>query len=145
MARHHPVAAQFQTSAQQMVEFQIAVALNAGIGGGAAFIAMDEIADDLLVEVVGEIKNIVTHTQPGSDLSCVLHIVQTAAGAANLRADVGIVIQAHGGSRALVSGFFHQISRHGAVHAAAHGDQGLLGIHIALLGQFMIGVYQWAN
>ena len=41
VARHHAVAAQFQAPPQQVVEFQVPVALDAGVGGGAAFIAAD--------------------------------------------------------------------------------------------------------
>ena len=142
MTRHHAVTAQLQTPAQQMVEFQIAVALDAGVGGGAAFVAADEIADDLFVEIVGEIEYIVTHAQTGGHLAGVFHIVQGAAGAADLGTDIGVVKKTHGGAGAVVAGVQGEVSGHGTVHAAAHGDQGFLLVHNALLGKLMIGVYQ---
>ena len=119
MAGDYPIAAQLQSPAEQPVKFQIPVAVNAGIGGQAPFIAVGEFAHDLPVKILGKIKGVVPDAELRGYRTGVLHIFQGAAGAFFR----GVVVQAHGGADALVARLLHQKGSHRAVHAAAHADE----------------------
>ena len=129
MSGNDIIAAQLLCPAQKTVEFQVTVALDAGIGGQAGFIAADKVANDLIIEIRCEIENVKWHTQAARHAAGILHIVQGAAGAV-----LGLtVIKTHGGSHAVISRGLGQQSGGGAVHTTAHGDQCFPLFHSDLL------------
>ena len=123
MSGDHAVAAQLHGAAHQMLKFQIAVAVNAGIGGGAAFIAADEFGNHLFLKVVREIKHVKGHSQSPGDTSGIFHIIQTAAGGLLIQTQNVVAEQTHGHAGAFIALLLHQKGSHRAVHAAAHGNQ----------------------
>ena len=123
MAGYHGVAAQLPGPVEELAEFQIPVAVDAGIGGAALIIGVHEFVHDLPVEFLGEVEHIVPDAQPVGHTPGILHIVQGAAGFPTLGGSDLAVIQPHGGSDTFIACFLHQKSRHGAVHSAAHSNQ----------------------
>ena len=63
-----------------MVKFQMPVAVNAGVGGCAAFIAADEFGNDLFFKICLCVEYIKGKSQPVGNASCIFCIIQTAAG-----------------------------------------------------------------
>ena len=129
MPGHYIVALQLQSTAEKPVEFQIPVAVDAGIGSSAAFVAADKFLDDLPLKIVLEVEHVVGNPQTSGHAAGILHVVQTTAGVPLFQTDHIIVVQPHGRADALVACAKHQQRRHGAVHAAGHADQRLLAVH----------------
>ena len=113
------------------MEFQIAVAVDAGIGGLTGFVAAHKAPDDLIFKILLEIEYIVGHPQPLGHAPGILHIIQGAAGGFLPLSQNRIVKQPHGGADAAIAFLLHQIGGNGAVHAAAHADEHC----VCLLGQ----------
>ena len=116
-------AAQLPGSAQQASEFQEAVAVDAGAGGKAHFIASDKFFHDAAAEVILEIKGIVRNAHAPGHASGILHVIQGAAGAFLLLAQNVVAEQPHGGADAVKARLLGKEGRNGAVNAAAHTDQ----------------------
>ena len=131
------VAAQLPGTLQQLAEFQKTVAVDAGIGRSAGIVGVNEFIHNLPIEVVSEIKNIVGDFQPPRHRAGILHIVQGAAGFAAIGSSGLPGVQPHGGTDAVAALLFHQQGSHGAVHAAAHSNQGFHG-----MTSFLFRVYQ---
>ena len=129
MSGDYIIAAQNLGPAEKMVKFQIPIAVDAGIGSNAAFVAADKFRNDLFMEFCFCVENMKGHPQLPGDAPGIFHIVQRAAGACFFRVGNFIVVQPHGGSHAVISCFQHQIGGNRAVHAAAHGYQSLLFCH----------------
>ena len=129
MPGHHAVAPQLQSAAEKPVEFQIPVAVDAGVGSAAAFVAADKFLDDLPLKIVLEIEHVVGNSQTSGYAAGVLHVVQTTAGVPLFQTDHIIVVQPHGRADTFVTRAEHQQRRHGAVHAPRHADQRLLAVH----------------
>ena len=62
MAGYHIIAAQFSCAMEKLFEFQITVAVNAGIGGQSTFVAPDKLLDDFFLKVAGEVEYIEVHS-----------------------------------------------------------------------------------
>lgn len=103
MPGHHAVAPQLQSAAEKPVEFQIPVAVDAGVGSAAAFVAADKFPDDLPLEIVLEVEHVVGNSQTSGHTAGVLHVVQTTAGMSFFQTDHIIVVQPHGRTDALVT------------------------------------------
>ena len=137
VAGYHAAAAQLPRPLEQLAEFQIAVAVDAGVGGAAGIIGVHKFIDDVGVEFLGEIEYIVGNAHPPGHAAGVLHIVQRAAGLGPVGGLHLPGVQPHGGADALEARLLHQQRGHRAVHAAAHSDQSL---HIP--ASFCLRVYQ---
>ena len=124
VAGHHVANAQFPGPTVHPVEFQVAVAVNAGIRGTAPLISRYKPVHDLPTEVFFEVEHVVGHPQPGCHRPGILHILQGTAGSGAECGHVLIFIQPHGGSHAFIPRLLHEIGRYGAVHSATHGDEG---------------------
>ena len=103
-----------------------AVAVDAGIGRAACLVGLHKAADHLLLEVVGEVEDIVGHVHGSGHLPGILRVRQRTAGIGAADADILIVIELHGDADAVIAGLLHERSRHRAVYAAAHCDQSFL-------------------
>ena len=101
------------------------VAVNTGIGGQTGFVAADKLVHNLFGKIFLEIEGVEGNSQIPGHTSGILHIVQGAAFAFGQVLFLGR-IEPHGGSDAVKTGFFGQKCGYGAVHAAAHSDQGFL-------------------
>ena len=109
----------------ELFKFQIAVAVDAGVGRPAVFIGVDKPVHDLFFEVCRKVENIVGHMQTIRHAPCVLHIVQGAAGLFPLDPCLFVLEQFHGRTDAFIAFLLHQKRRNGTVYAAAHGNQSL--------------------
>ena len=112
---------------QQMVELHVFITINAGVWGAASLIHPDKLLDDLFPEVGGEVQHLVRDIQGKGHLGGVLDVLFRAAGVETGLPQHLVVGQAHGDAGAVVPVPLHQPSSHRAVHAAAHGNEGVRG------------------
>ena len=125
MARDHIVDAVGVGPAEQMVKFHVFVAVDAGVGRAARLIHPDEFLDDLLPEIGGKIHHFIGDVHGKRHLSGILDIPFRAAGVETGLSQRLVAGKPHGNARALTARLLHQPCRHRAVHAAAHGNEGL--------------------
>ena len=104
-------------------EFQIAVAVNTGIGRPALLIGIGKSVHYLAAELIREVEHIVRHIQLAGHAAGILHIVQRAAGAAAGEADVLVAVEGHGGAGAVPALPLHEVSGDAGINAAAHCNQ----------------------
>ena len=123
MSRNDYICAALLGGTEQLVEFHMAVAVDAGIGRAAAFIGADKFFDDFVLEVLSVIQNRIGNIQRKSDLARVLDILLGAAGPMTAAADILAMEEPHGDALAVITAAFHKISGDRAVNAAAHGNQ----------------------
>lgn len=124
MAGDHVLHAVGLGPVQQMAELHIFIAVDAGVGRAARFIDADELFNDLLPEVGGEIQHFVGDIQRKGHLGGVLDVLLRTAGVKAGLAQCFVAGEPHGDAGAVVARLLHQPRRHRAVHAAAHGDEG---------------------
>ena len=108
---------------QKLIKLHIAVAVNARVGRSASLIHANEFFDDLLFKIQCKVQHLVGDIQLKSHFGGIVDIPLRAAGVKRIQADIRIPVQPHGRAAALIALLQHQIRRHRAVHAAAHGDQ----------------------
>ena len=123
MTGHHIVAAQNLGSIEKLVKFHITVAVYAGIRRDALLIAMYKLLYDFLIEIVCEIKYIIRHAQPAGNGTCILNIIQGAAGMPLINTCILVAVQAHGAARAVVALVLHYQSSYRGIHPSAHRYQ----------------------
>ena len=114
---------------KQLVEFQIAVAVDAGVRRNAVLIGVHKAVDDALGEFVLEVEDIIRHTEAVGHTACVLDIVERTAGVGLRNARVFIIIELHRAADAGEACVRQQLGRDGGIHAAGHGDQYLFSFH----------------
>ena len=129
VAGSHIAAAQELRPLEEGPELQVAVAVDAGVGGEALAVAGRELPDDLLPERIREVEDIVRDAQAEGGGAGVLHILQAAAGPATGEAGVLVLIELHGAAHAVVARVPQQLPRRAGVHAAAHGQQDFGFLH----------------
>ena len=100
-------------------EFQLPVAVDAGVGRAPRAVLRYEFVHDAAPEPRRLVEHIKAHTQPGGRLPCILRIVGGAAAA------VLVGRQLQHGSVALIALLHQQRGGGRAVHAAGHGHQHL--------------------
>ena len=122
MPRHHTVKAQLLRVAQKLFEFDIAVAVDAGIGRAAVFVGADKALDDRVFKAFGKIVDKKRNAETAAHAARVLGAVERAAGLF-VRCFLRTVKQTERHAGAVVAALQHQVCRHRAVHAAAHGDE----------------------
>ena len=104
-------------------EFQIAVAVDAGIGGPALLVGVSKAVHHLAAELVGKVENVVGNPQPKCHAAGILHILQRAAGAAAGNTDVLVAVKGHGSADAVPAAVLQKVSGDAGINAAAHCDQ----------------------
>ena len=120
----------------EVAELHVAIALEAGIGGAAAGVLVDEGVDDLAAEVDLHVDGIEGDADGGAGATGVVHGGDTAAG-------VGAVVFVLGAEEAeidahdVVAAMAHEEGGDGAVDAAAHGDDA--GLAVAVMRADAIG------
>ena len=113
-------AAQLQRLVQHDTEFQMPVALNAGIGGDTAFVAADKVTDDPAVELLLKIQQVEGDVHfPGHGLRIPAVVIAAA----------GCTVKTHGAADTAVALLSQQKRSHTAVHAAAQSDEYIAVIH----------------
>ena len=122
-------AAQDIGALKELVKFQIAVAVDAGVGGDAVLIGVDEAVDDAGGKFVLEVENVKREAQTAGNAPGVLRVVERAAGMALGDARVLVVIELHHAADAVVARVGQKLCRHAGIHAAGHGDEHLLSSH----------------
>ena len=120
---HDHIAAQHLRALKKLAEFQIVVAVDAGVWRAPGKIAAHELLQDLFVEFILKIE----HIKGDAELIChaarVRDVLQRAAGAR--AGDAGVVVgkQLHRAADAVIALLKHQLCGDAAVHAAAHGNE----------------------
>jgi hypothetical protein len=105
-----------------VIEFQMAVAGDAGVWGQTGFVIPNKCIHDLLPERFFGIKNVEGDTQPVSYGSGIFGVIQAAAGAV-----LGIVQEItgehfHHGTGTFPAGLAQQMGGNRTVYTAAHGN-----------------------
>ena len=106
---------------EQFAELEIGVTADAGDGGFAGAIAVDEWLNDAIPETGLVVEDVVGDFKGGGDLAGVVDILAgaAAAGTAGCRA---VIIELHGDADHVVAGVLQECRRDGAVDAAGHGS-----------------------
>ena len=94
------------------VEFQIAVAVNAGVGSRTVFIGCYEAVHNLFFKICGEIKHIIRDSKIMRYAPCILHIIQRTAAFFAAHTGIFILEKLHGDTNAVISMLLHQVSGH---------------------------------
>ena len=123
MAGGDGIAAQKDRPVIEMPEFQVAVAVDAGIGRLPLSVGIRKAVHHLTAELIGEVKNVVGNPQPKRHAAGVLHIIQRAACAAAGASDVLVAVQGHGGADAVPAAVLQKVSGDAGINAAAHCNQ----------------------
>ena len=124
VARDHIVQPVGLGPAEQVVELHILVAVDAGIGRAAGLVDPDELVDDLLLKIGGEVQHLVGDVHRIGHLGGVLDVPLGAAGVQPLGVHGLVAGEAHGDAGAVEAVPLHEPCRHRAIHTAAHGDKG---------------------
>ena len=114
---------------EELVEFQIAVAVDAGVRGNAVLVGVYEAVDDALGKFILEIEDVIRHAEAIGHAARVLHIVERAAGVRLRNARVLVIVELHRAADARKARVRQQLGRDGGIHAAGHGDQYLFSFH----------------
>ena len=128
MARDDGVAAKNAGALVETLEFQIAVAVDAGVRRRTVLVGGDKAVDDLTLEVIREVEDIVGNAETECDRARILHILERAAGLRGLHANILVLKEFHRCADALAALVLHQKCGDARVHTAAHCDQYLIHI-----------------
>ena len=109
----------------EMPEFQVAVAVDTGIGRPPLSVGIRKAVHHLTAKLIGEVKNVVGNPQPKRHAAGILHILQRAAGAAAGNADVLVAVKGHGSTDAVPAAELQKVSGDAGINAAAHCNQNL--------------------
>ena len=123
MASGDGVAAQEGCPVIEMPEFQVAVAVDTGIGRPPLPVGIRKAVHHLTAKLIGEVKNVVGNPQTKRHAAGILHILQRAAGAATGNADVLVAVKGHGSADAVPAAVLQKVSGDAGINAAAHCDQ----------------------
>ena len=93
----------FVHSLHHRIKFQKPVAVDAGIRGRAALVAVRKALHDILPEPVGEIEHIMQHPQLRGNELGILHVTERAAGFFPWDPRVLVVKELHGRAHAFVA------------------------------------------
>ena len=131
MACGHIGIADFLSPVHQLGEFDVPVAVDAGVGGFPMLVGGGKPVHHLAAKGFLEVEHIKGHPQPEGHAAGVGHVVHRAAGALSRKglfrqAPVAVVRQGQGDADAVVALPLAQQGRHAGIHSAAHGDDGLL-------------------
>ena len=120
MAGGHAAGAKLLRPLLQGGEFQVAVALRAGVGGVAALVGGNEVVDDVPGERLLEVGHVKGDAQLTGDPPRIGNVVQRAAGLVMPLDGFRAVPQLHGDADALVPLGVQQGGAYRTVNAAAH-------------------------
>ena len=99
----HEVAAHLARPVEQRAELEVAVAVDARVGGAPLLIGADELVDDRTRERLAEVDGLPGDAQPRADGLGVLQVGQRAAGTLGVVAEGAAAREAHGRPDAFVS------------------------------------------
>ena len=124
MARGYEIAIVLTGVGEQRTELEVAVAIDAGIGGAPCLIGPDEFLHHMALEGLAHVDDLVGEAQACTDRGGVVGVRPAAAGAGR-----GIAVQQHGGAKAVVPLLGEQVGGDARIDAAAHGDEYALAGH----------------
>ena len=116
------VAAKLFHFGEEMLKLEAAVALDAGIGRAAVQVLIDKRLDDFLCKQVLIMDDMVRDADLLGNAAGILRVLEGAAGVQKIFTYNVIFIQAHRAADAIEAARRHDLSRHAAVNAAAHGN-----------------------
>ena len=116
------VTAKLLCAYEELIEFQIAVAVNAGVRCSAVNVGVNETVDNVALKAVGKIENVVGHAKAGSYATGICYIVDRAAAVGFGNADILVGKKLHGYAGAFVALLQHHQCGNAGINAAAHGD-----------------------
>lgn len=125
MTRDNIFAAELFRAAIEAVEFQISVAVYAGVRGRTALIGFNKAAHDLLFEIRSEIKDIIRHPESVGDAARIFRIFERAAALFAADPCVLVIKKLHRHADAVKPAFNREIGGDGRIHSAAHRDERL--------------------
>lgn len=121
---HDAVEALPQRVLEQRVEFQIPVAVDAGIGRPSGLVFADELSDDTLLEQPGTANRLMRDAELMAYEGRVVFIPVGSAALRVVTQKSRGTVQPHRCTGAVTARPLHQKRGDGAVHAAAHGYHG---------------------
>ena len=131
--------------AEELLELEIPVAIDAGVRRAAVLIGLHEGVHDGLFELRLEVHDVVRDVHLETDQNGIRHIVVGAAGLVRPHLGVFVVEEAHGDTDTVIARALHEKRRGGRVHSPAHRNQ--RSAHsatsfAALLHQFQAFLYR---
>ena len=116
------ITAELLCTYEELIEFQIAVAVNAGVRCSAVNVSVNKAVDNVAFKAVGKVENVVRHTKACCYAAGICYIINgaTAVGFGNANIIVGKKL--HGYAGAFVALLQHHQCGNAGINAAAHGD-----------------------
>ena len=122
MARRQIVGAQGEGVIEEIIETDVAVTGQAGVGRDATGVASDEMIDDFLLEDMFNIDEVEGDAELGGDVTGFISRFQGAAAVFPAPVRGLLRPQSHHHPHHVVSGLDQPRSRHRAIDATTHGD-----------------------
>ena len=116
------VTAKLLCAHEKLVEFQITVAVNAGVRCSAVNVSVYETVDNVAFKAVGKVENVVRHAKAGCYAAGICYIVDRAAAVGFGNADILVGKKLHSYTGAFVALLQHHQCGNAGINAAAHSD-----------------------
>lgn len=121
MTGRNVASPEFTAALLQCTEFEMTVAVYAGVRRFARDIGVTESLDHIIEKVRLHIENVVIDPQLAADLFCIVEVLERAATRFLPVADERVSEKLHGNADDIESLVDEQLRRDGTVDAAAHG------------------------
>ena len=122
---------------EKIVKFQVAVAVDAGVGCQSGLVAADEITDYMLCKGTLGIEYIEGHAHFSGYGTGILRIVERAAAAVAAGKNIAVK-HTHHGAGAVIACLTGQPGGCGAVHTAGHGNQSFHCVIASFFGSIAV-------
>ena len=122
VAGDNVITAKLLCAHEKLVEFQIAVAVNAGVRRSAVNVSVNETVDNIALEAVGKVENVVRHAKAGCYAAGICYIVDRAAAVGFGNTDILVGKKLHGYAGAFVALLQHHQCGNAGINATAHSD-----------------------
>ena len=136
VAGNNIVAAKLLRTHEELVKFQVAVAVDAGVWRSAVDVGIDKTVDNVVLEAFSKVENVIGHAEAGRYATCVGYVVDRAAAVGLRNADILVGKKLHGYACAFVALLEHHQCGNAGINAAAHGDYCFLVHNISPSGLF---------
>ena len=140
MAGDDEFATELVRLAEEFLELQVPVTVDAGVRRAARLVRPDEGVHDSVSELRLEVHHMVGDVHLEADENSVCHVIVRAARLVRPHFGVLVVKETHGDTDAVVPCALHQQCRSGRVHSPAHRDQRLAHRATSLLVSFALSV-----
>ena len=116
------VTAKLLCAHEKLVEFQITVAVNAGVRCSAVNVSVNKTVDNVAFKAVGKVENVVKHAKAGCYAAGICYIINGAAAVGFGNTDILVGKKLHGYTGAFVVLLQHHQCGNAGITAAAHSD-----------------------